>query len=155
MRHLDTFAHAAKENGVVADNVSCTYRLDADVALLSLADKALAGIDPNLVQITIDGSSHHFGDPDSRPAGRILFQPMMGFDHLNIVLISKRPGHFADNLVYQVHSHTHVGRTHARYLACQRLNFLHLDRRKSCRADDDGAMGLGRSTEVIERGLRR
>ena len=63
-------------------------RLNSDLTLLAFSDQTFSGIDADLTQIAAHSFRQDFSNLKRRPARRILFQTMVGFNHFNVVVVS-------------------------------------------------------------------
>src|ERR1043165_8612696 len=155
MSHFDAFTHPAKENRVVADNVSGTNCLNSNLTLLPFPDETLSGIDTNLIEFAVHSFRQNLRNLERRSTRCILFLTMMRFNHLNIVIVSQRFRHLADDFVDKIDTHAHVGGQDAGDLRRERFELFKLSRRKPRRADYHGSSMLCHRTQVLKGGFRR
>src|SRR5688572_15243384 len=104
---------------MIADDIACANGLYTDLSFCSLTDQPLAGINSDLVQISIDRTGEDFSNLEGRAAWRVLLLPMVSFNDLNVVIVPKSSGHLADDFADQVYSDTHVRRKDAGNLLSQ------------------------------------
>ena len=122
--HLNSLTHAAEQNRMVAYDIAGTDRLNPNFVSGSLSDQPFACIDTDLIQIPIDCVGENFGYLESRSAGRVFLETVMGFNHFNVVFVAERLGHFANDLVQQVHADAHVGGENAGDLPSKGFEFI-------------------------------
>ena len=88
VRNLEALADAAEEYGVVADNVARADDLHADLTALALPDHAFAGVSSDLVEALSGRLGQHLRDLQGSSARSVLFQPVVGFRHLDVVVVA-------------------------------------------------------------------
>src|SRR5437867_3185216 len=101
------------------------------------------------------GFGEHLRHLQRGPAGRVLLQVAMGFEHLDVVVLAQRAGDVGEYLQEDIDSHAHVGSDDARNRFGQLAEPGQLLGREPGRPDDHGFSGGGHDRQMHESGVRR
>ena len=74
MCHFDALPHPTKKNRMIADDIPCTDRLNADLAFFPFSDETFSGIDAYLIEIAIHRIRQDFRNLERRAARRIFLR---------------------------------------------------------------------------------
>jgi hypothetical protein len=88
MGKFDPFANSCKKDGVLADDVATPDGLNADFLGSPCSDHSMPLIDPNLLQISPQGSSHVLGKLYGCSTGGILFVMVVGLRDFHIKAVA-------------------------------------------------------------------
>jgi hypothetical protein len=91
MDEFDSFAFAGEHHGMFADHTTTSHRMHTDFLGGSLANNPLSPVTNSLVVRRRSHFRKDLSNPLCRAARRVLFVPMVHFNHLNIE-------RFAENL---------------------------------------------------------
>src|SRR6185437_2167701 len=135
---------------MIADDIAGANGLYADLSFYSLTDQPLAGIDSDLAQVSINRTGEDFGNLEGRAAWRVLLQPVVSFNDLDVIIVPKCSGHLADDFADQVDSDTHVRRKDAGNLLGQCFQLIELNSRKAGSPDYHGPSMVSNSPHMLK-----
>src|SRR3990172_1107511 len=85
---LEPFPDPAEHEGVFAHDVSRPDRESPDLLPGALPDHSLPAVHAHLLHVPAQRAGHHIGNPDRRPRGRVLLEPVMDLDDLDVVVVT-------------------------------------------------------------------
>src|SRR5512135_762355 len=124
MGDFDPLAEAAEKDGMLPDDVSGAYCLDADLFLSPLSYDPFSGIDSDFIEVSVDRAGYDLGHLKGGAAGCILLKPVMGLDDLDVIVIAQDPRHVLKHLQQKVDAQAHIRSHHAWNLLRERRDLL-------------------------------
>ena len=113
MNKFDTFTRSAETDCMFANYISDSQGMNTDFLTGSLTGDSLSAVTGLLTEISFKSIGNNFRQPVGGSLRRILFEPVMRFGYLNIIIVAKNMCSFRNQLEKEIHSHTHVWRIHA------------------------------------------
>jgi len=136
---------------VLADDVAAADCVESDLALLAGRMAGPPAVDGRLLQVPAGSLGDLLGDLQRGARRRVLLEPMVGLQDLDVVGRAQRPGQFRRHVKQDVHAHAHVRGHEHRDGVGGRLDALPLLVRETGRSDDARHPGLGARLDPLDR----
>ena len=106
---FDAFALADEGDGVLADDVSASERVDADLFLGTFADDAFSSVGGVVVVVEVECFCGAFCESDGGSAGAVFFEVVVYVDDFDVVVEAECFGDLRGELEEEVYAYAHIG----------------------------------------------